>query len=332
MPRSRLVLGTALVALIPAVACGRADTAESGNRARAALGALKTRAVNQMTDRWLTTKIQAQYLADADINARDLDISTRSRVVTLAGTVDTDVAREQAVAIAKTTDGVARVDDRLAVRSDGAVVGRSGQTLSPDAVGTAGTQPPAVAMDDGAITTRIQAKYFLDDSVKPRRIDVQTRNGVVTLHGTVANDNERAQALLLAWTTQGVQHVEDALTVDAATAPSTLSAAPAPSGNAPVAAPSVAPSGAPSAEPSVAPNAAPSAARTDTSLADQVRSRLQADAQARAGSVQITARAGVVLLDGTMPSAASKQRAVSLARSTEGVVQVVDRIRVGKAK
>jgi osmotically-inducible protein OsmY len=44
----------------------------------------------------------------------------------------------------------------------------------------------------------------------------------------------------------------------------------------------------------------------------------------------VTAKNGVILLEGTVPTRAAKQRALTLAGEAEGVTQVVDRIRVGK--
>jgi osmotically-inducible protein OsmY len=61
----------------------------------------------------------------------------------------------------------------------------------------------------------IQAKYFLDPAIKARSIDVQVANGVVTLKGSIASENERQQALLLARSAPGVQRVEDYMVVDA---------------------------------------------------------------------------------------------------------------------
>jgi osmotically-inducible protein OsmY len=46
----------------------------------------------------------------------------------------------------------------------------------------------------------------------------------------------------------------------------------------------------------------------------------------------VTAKNGVVLLQGTVTSAAAKQRALTIARGTDGVTQVVDRVQVGKAR
>jgi osmotically-inducible protein OsmY len=240
--------------------------------------------------------------------------------VLLRGVVDSDQEREEALSIARNTDGVEQIDDQLRVGDTSAAQAAqaSGADTTSGAVGTSGVDPGTAALyptDDASVTTGIQAKFFRDSSLKARHIDVATQSGIVTLRGTVANDNERAQARLLAWTTHGVQRVDDVLTVDSTIvgqAQTPLATSPAPQ-----AAPS-------SAAP--APQApAPATASQDASLESAVRMRLQG-----AEGITVTAKDGVVLLDGTVATAAAKQRALTAARQTEGVVQVVDRLRVGK--
>jgi osmotically-inducible protein OsmY len=84
-------------------------------------------------------------------------------------------------------------------------------------VATTGVAPvaPLPAPDDSTVVSLVQARYYLDPTLKTRQIDVTSANGVVTLKGQVASEGERAQALSLARSTQGVQRVEDALTVEA---------------------------------------------------------------------------------------------------------------------
>jgi osmotically-inducible protein OsmY len=55
-----------------------------------------------------------------------------------------------------------------------------------------------------------------------------------------------------------------------------------------------------------------------------VKSRLASDAQLKA--IEVTSQDGVVQLHGTVASAAARQRALDLARQTDGVAQVVDRL------
>ena len=183
----------------------------------------------------------------------------------------------------------------------------SRQTAADDgAVATSGTLPTVAAADDASVTSRIQAKFFLDSGIKTRRIDVDTQAGVVTLRGDVASNNERAQALILARTTEGVERVEDALTVNPAIDVAIQT------------------------EPADASTAAPAPSHAeDEAVTSAVQARFSEDASLRSATIAVTAKDGVVLLDGLAPTAAARQRAISIARGTDGVVQVIDRITVG---
>ena len=300
-------------ALIPASACSRADTDADARRASAGIREAASRAGDRLADAWLTTKVQAQYLADEDIKARYINVSTRAGVVTLAGRVDNARAREQALNIARSTDGVTRVEDQLTVAS-AATAGPPPEMPPPAdsgwAVATTGTLSAHAGtdrIDDAVVMSRIQARYFLDPFMKARRIEVGAREGVVTLRGELASDDERAQALLLARTTEGVERVEDALTVDAALAPAGVSGALAPATHTP-----------PRSD--------------DEALAARVRSRWSAEPDLRALSIQATAKDGVLLLEGAVSTAAAEARVLSVARGTRGVVQVIDRVRVSRTR
>jgi hyperosmotically inducible protein len=67
-------------------------------------------------------------------------------------------------------------------------------------------------LSDGALTTKIKSKMALDDVVNAREINVDTKDRVVTLTGTVASARERERAVALAKETNGVTRVEDKLT------------------------------------------------------------------------------------------------------------------------
>lgn len=69
------------------------------------------------------------------------------------------------------------------------------------------------AIEDGRVTAKIKAKMALDDSVKALNLDVDTKDGVVTVKGTVRSDAERQRALALARETAGVTQVVDQLQV-----------------------------------------------------------------------------------------------------------------------
>lgn len=216
--KPRVFPGVAVLALAFGVACNRAQPDRDAEQAAQQVKAAAAQAGEKLADGWLTTKIQAQFFADDDIKSRYINVSSRDGVVKLKGFVENDDVRRQVLEITRNTDGVKQLDDRELL------VGRppiqSFETASipsvPVPVATTGiaSATGAGALDDATVTSLVQAKYFLDPAIKGRRIEVQTTNGVVTLHGDVASEHERAQALTLARGTQGVQRVEDSLTVN----------------------------------------------------------------------------------------------------------------------
>ena len=71
------------------------------------------------------------------------------------------------------------------------------------------------AIGDGWITTKIHARFAEDDVVKGRRIDVDTKDGVVVLKGSVGSKLEHDRAEELARSTDGVKRVVNNLMIDA---------------------------------------------------------------------------------------------------------------------
>ena len=64
----------------------------------------------------LTAKIKSKMALDDHVNARAVDVDTSGSVVTLTGVVGSATARERAVSLARDTEGVTRVVDRLQIR------------------------------------------------------------------------------------------------------------------------------------------------------------------------------------------------------------------------
>lgn len=71
------------------------------------------------------------------------------------------------------------------------------------------------AVDDSVITTEINAKIVKDPELSFIKIDVDTREGNVTLTGKVPSDEAKDRLVELAGKVKGVKHVEDNLTVEA---------------------------------------------------------------------------------------------------------------------
>ena len=278
----------------------REDLKQNAQTAAADVRSKSAEAKDRLSDAWITAQVKSKLVGDREIRARDIDVDTRDGVVTLKGKILNEQLRQLAVVLSNRTEGVRQVVDQLQVQVASPPDARANRDTS-GAVATSGSVdanlPIASDSGDALIATTIQSKYFQDDRIKSRHIDVASRDGVVTLNGEVADETERAQALLLARTVEGVTRVEDDLTIAPAATPG----------------------------PVTSPNA-------DDALSARVQSQLSSDVQINGAPLEVTAKNGVVLLQGTVGTTAAKQRALKLARGTEGVTQVVDRVRVGKAK
>jgi hypothetical protein len=96
-----------------------------GSFAAAVALACFTAACSQ-TDAGVTTKVKAQLAADDLVKAHEVNVDTHEHVVTLSGDVDSEAVRQQAVRIARGTEGVTGVVDELRV------VGTTGSIDSQD--------------------------------------------------------------------------------------------------------------------------------------------------------------------------------------------------------
>lgn len=156
-------------------------------------------------DTWLTAKVQAKFFMDREVKGRNIDVDTQDGVVTLTGEVETPAQRRQAVALANNTEGVRSVNDQLRLEA----ATDADQTA---AAGTSGRSNERV-VEDAWITTIVQSKFFLDGDIKGRDINVDTRNGIVTLQGEVENETEKLAAQAIAEETDGVGRVVNQLAV-----------------------------------------------------------------------------------------------------------------------
>jgi hyperosmotically inducible periplasmic protein len=99
---------------------------------------------------------------------------------------------------------------KLLIAATAAFLGfASASTFAGDAVKS--EQP----ISDTVITTKVKAELAKDKATKATDINVETKNGIVSLNGAVASDAERAKAELDARTVKGVVDVTNNLRVAA---------------------------------------------------------------------------------------------------------------------
>jgi hyperosmotically inducible protein len=181
------------------------------------------------TDPGVTTAVKAKLAADDTVKAYRIDVDTQDKVVTLKGEVDTPGAKTRAVELAKNTAGVRDVVDQLTVKAgvtppgglDDSAQAKAGEAAdrAGAAVATAGEKVgnaasnAAEATGDAALTAKVKTKFLADSSIAGLKIDVDTKNNVVTLSGTVSSASEKRRAVEVARATDGVKSVVDHLKV-----------------------------------------------------------------------------------------------------------------------
>jgi len=181
------------------------------------------------TDPGITTAVKGKLAADDVVKSYRIDVDTKDHVVTLNGAVDTPAARERAVQLARNTDGVRDVVDRLTVtpgvtpttgvddkaQGEAKDATRDTDRKVDDAQKKAGETADKVgdAAANAALTSVVKTKFLADTTVSGLNIDVDSNKGVVTLTGNVRSAAEKQRALKIARETEGVKSVVDRLKV-----------------------------------------------------------------------------------------------------------------------
>ena len=173
------------------------------------------------SDPGITTAVKSKLAADDTVKAYQINVDTSGGVVTLTGTVPSSAARDRALQLARETDGVSRVEDRLTVNAAGTVDERGEQAARDAAAKTEGAADRAgdaaagagAAVTDAGITAAVKTRLLADPDVAGLKIDVDTKEHVVTLTGTVASAAQKTEAGNIARDTTGVTRVVNNLKV-----------------------------------------------------------------------------------------------------------------------
>jgi hyperosmotically inducible protein len=142
------------------------------------------------------------------------------------------------------------------------------------------------------VSDQISAALRADPDLKNNHISVTMDSGVVMLRGNVDSEAERTRAIQLA-SVPGVTRIDDQLTVGSSTVTQSVK---------------------------------------DTAITAAVKAKLEGDSVLRAGDVSVTTNNGVVALNGTVPTDQARQRAIEMARHTDGAVRVEDNLHVAATK
>ena len=159
-------------------------------------------------DAWIDGKVETALMLNTELNNFEIDTHVENREVTLSGTVDSDIAKQLAGEITGNVKGVKEVSNDLVVeggyRDKAQQVGNKMERAGDKFVQT---------WYDSTTTAGLNMQFAMNDNLQATRIDVDTKNGVVTLRGEVESDAARDLAVEMAKSYDNVDDVKDQLSV-----------------------------------------------------------------------------------------------------------------------
>lgn len=171
-------------------------------------------------DQGITDAVTQKLLTDETTPAAAIDVSTKDGVVTLKGKVIGSKEADRAVELARAVPGVVKVNSELKVdthitNSDvkDRLETREETTEKQQELKEKNHPEDHTLLGDSAITASVKMKLAKDEIGSLYRIDVDTKDGVVTLTGTVKSEGEAQRLTELAKTVDGVKRVSSVLTV-----------------------------------------------------------------------------------------------------------------------
>lgn len=242
----------------------------------------------EAADDQIKDKVEAALKADPTIADSDIDVeSVNKGVVVLSGTATSLTDHLNAVADARGVSGVKKVASEI----------KSPDTLSDNEIwrDTKGKADEAAktttgTMSDMWITSAAKVRLIANGDTPANQINVDTRNGVVTLFGIVPSDASKRAAGAEVNKVSGVKKVRNELQV-------------------------------------VAPSAQAAVKANDSEIKDRIAKKVD-KAIIDDSDIQVDVKDGVVRLTGEVERQTDRLRALTLARATDGVRSVVDELQI----
>lgn len=145
-----------------------------------------------LDDNTVNASVKAALVEAKDVPSSQIVVETYKGVVLLSGFVESQKQKDAAGRAAAGVSGATKVHNALAIQPETSM---------------------GAKLDDSVITGKVKAALLDDKDVKSRQINVETKNGVVSLGGFVSGDKVKSRAVAVARGVSGVKSVVDALYV-----------------------------------------------------------------------------------------------------------------------
>ncbi len=165
----------------------------------------------------ITSDVRNKITEDERLRGLILDVKTQNGIVTVSGKAHSQDEIDRAIELARNTPGVVSANSLMKIDSastsdaltptpeDRKTIVEKGQKELDEAADISG---------DARIENEVKSKFAADDMIKSRNIRITSKDGIVTLQGTVRTSEEQDEAVRLANSVSGVKEVRSALIID----------------------------------------------------------------------------------------------------------------------
>lgn len=148
------------------------------------------------SDAWLTTKIKTALLFHKGVSTAKTEVNVLNGNVTLNGTASSMAQKDLTSEYVKEVEGVKDVNNQMTVVAPAKKTETAGEKI-----------------DDASITTQVKMTLLYHRSTSAIKTKVETKHGVVTLHGKAGSSAEIKLATKLANDVNGVKEVKNRMTI-----------------------------------------------------------------------------------------------------------------------
>lgn len=230
------------------------------------------------------SRIMTTYELNRHLEGHGLEVTVDEGVATLSGTVSEEAVRELAQQIAIGVSGIEEVDNRIEVDPDHMPSMPSGE------------RSYAQVVSDASVTAAVKSKLLWSKYADGLSTNVDTESGHVTLLGTANSAAAVEMAGALAANTQGVESVDNQLTVDAESETIAEGASDTASGL--------------------------GQSISDTWITTKVKSTLMYSSNVTGSDISVSTSDGIVTLTGNVATDVEHALAIELAANVRGVSSV----------
>ncbi|MFZ3255185.1 MAG: BON domain-containing protein [Syntrophales bacterium] len=149
----------------------------------------------ESSDAWLRMKVKTILFLHHSLSDSKTEVNVNDGIVTLQGEATNQAQKELTTEYAKDVEGVKDVKNEMTVTKK-----RKAQTVGQK-------------IDDASITAQVKMALLYHRSTSALNTKVETKRGVVTLHGKAGNAAELTLATKLANDVKGVKRVENRMTI-----------------------------------------------------------------------------------------------------------------------